>query len=60
MGEGDEAQVVLVGAEGKVAQHLGHTHVVRHPGVLQPPQYVLRCFAQRIDLGDLAAGVVDV
>jgi hypothetical protein len=53
--EGDEPRVVLVGAQERIVQHLGHAGVVCGPGVLQPFEHLLRLLAQGIDLGDLAA-----
>ena len=58
--EGDEARVVLIGAQERTHQQLGHTRVVRGPGVLQPLEHLLRVLAQGINLGDLAAGDVGV
>ena len=36
MREGDEARVVLIGEQERLVQQLGHTAVMRCPGVLQP------------------------
>src|SRR5215468_7595294 len=58
--EGDEARVVLVGAQERIIKQLSHTCVVRRPGVLQPLEHLLRLLAQGIDLSDLAAAVVGV
>src|SRR5437762_397934 len=58
--EGDEARVVLVGAQERIGQQLVHTRFVRGPGVVQPLEHLLRLLAQGIDLGDLAAGGVGV
>src|SRR5438067_12977878 len=53
--EGDEARVVLVGAQERILQQRGYTRVVRGPGVLQPLEHLVRLLAQGIDLGDLPA-----
>src|SRR5215831_8662193 len=58
--EGDEAGVVLVGAQERIIKQLSHTRVVRGPGVLQPLEHLLRLLAQGVDLSDLAAAVVRV
>src|SRR6266513_5078878 len=58
--EGDEARVVLVGAQERIGQQLGHTGVVRGPGMLQPLEHLLRFLAQGIHLGDLAAAALGV
>src|SRR5262245_134318 len=58
--EGDEAGVVLVGAQERIIKQLSHTRVVRRPGVLQPLEHLLRLLAQGVDLSDLAAAVVGV
>src|SRR5262249_9478223 len=58
--EGDEARVVLVGAQERIIKQLSHTRVVRRPGVLQPLEHLLRLLAQGVDLSDLAAAVVGV
>src|SRR5262245_27563761 len=39
--EGDEARVVLVGTQERIAQQLMHTPVVRRPRVLQPLEHLL-------------------
>src|SRR5262245_25250439 len=58
--EGDEAGVVLVGAQERIIKQLSHTRVVRRPGVLQPLQLLPRLLAQGVDLSNLAAAVVGV
>ena len=58
--EGDEARVVLVGAQEGIVQQLGHTCVVRGPGVLQPLEHFVRFLAQGIHLSDLAGAAVGV
>src|SRR6266513_1740838 len=58
--EGDEARIVLVGAQERIGQQLARTSVVRGPGVLQPLEHFVRLLAQRIDRGDLAAAIVGV
>lgn len=56
--EGDEARVVLAGAQERIDQHVKHTGVVRSAGMLQPLEHLLRLFAQGIGLRDLATGGV--
>src|SRR5437588_8019454 len=46
--EGDEARVVLIGAQEGIDQQFGRTGVVRGPGVLQPLEHLLRLLSQRI------------
>src|SRR5437660_40648 len=58
--EGDEARVVLVGAQEGIVQQLDHTWVVRGPAVLQPLEHFVRFLAQCIYLSDLAGGLVGV
>src|SRR5215510_16620573 len=58
--EGDEAGVVLVGAQERIIKQLSHTRVVRRPSVLQPLEHLLRLLAQGVDLSDLGAAVVGV